>query len=403
MNKFFLFIIAFLGVSNFSFSQTNISGQDTKNANPITTAVPFLTIVPESRGGAMGDVGVATSPDVSSIRYNIAKYPFIKNDYGVSISYTPWLRNLVSDINLLDISGYIKTDEKQAIAASLTYFSLGNIQFLDEAGSFIRDYTPNEFALKAGYSRLLTKDFSLGISLAYIYSNLTGGYSNSSTEATSGNSFAADIGLFYNKDITIDSKDANFALGFSINNIGNKMSYSEGIEKDFIPTTLLLGGALTFDLDEYNSIMGSLQFSKLLVPTPPIYYNTGEINDEGDTVRTSRKYIKSGIDPNVSVVTGMIQSFYDAPGGSGEEMSELMWALGMEYWYAKQFALRAGYFHESMYKGNRKFFSLGIGLKYNVFGLDFAYLVPINGNQSPLANTLRFSISFDFAALNEKK
>ena len=279
MNKIFFLIIAILGTSNFVFSQTSITGQTTKNANPITTAVPFLTIVPESRGGAMGDIGVATAPDVSSIRYNIAKYPFIENDYGISISYTPWLRNLVSDINLLDISGYLKTDEKQAIAASLTYFSLGNIQFLDESGSFVRDYTPNEFSIKTGYSRLLTDNFSLGISLAYIYSNLTGGYSNSSAETSSGIAFASDIGLFYNNNITIDDKKANYALGLSINNIGNKMSYSEGAEKDFIPTTLLLGGALTLDLDDYNTIMGSLQFSKLLVPTPPIYYNTGEIND----------------------------------------------------------------------------------------------------------------------------
>jgi len=412
MNKI-TFLVLIIG---FSLSvKAQINGQDTENANPITTAVPFLTIAPESRSGAMGDIGVATTPDINSIKYNVAKYPFSESEYGVSISYTPWLRSLVSDINLLFLSGYTKLDDKQVLSGSLTYFSLGSIQFLDDAGSFIKDYTPNEFAFKFGYSRLLTDQLSLGISLGYVYSNLTGGYTNSATESTAGNSFAADIGLFYTDDINIDGKDANYAFGFSITDIGNKMSYSSGVEKNFIPTTLRLGGAFTIDLDDYNSIMVSAEASKLLVPTPPIYYEQGDVIAPGDTVLSGDDRIgevRYGKSPNVSVGTGMFQSFADAPGivqsdGSRsvfqEEIKEVMWGVGVEYWYAKQFALRGGYFHESTMKGNRKFFSAGIGLKYNVFGLDFAYLIPSNGNQSPLANTLRFTLSFDFAALEGEK
>lgn len=405
---FFLLII--IGLELPTYAQIN--GQDTRNANPITTAVPFLTIAPESRAGAMGDIGVATTPDINSIKYNVSKYPFAKSEYGVSISYTPWLRSLVSDINLLFLSGYTKIDDKQALSGSLTYFSLGNIQFLDDAGSFIKDYTPNEFAFKFGYSRLLTDHLSLGISLGYVYSNLTGGYANSATESTAGNSFSSDLGFFYTSDMDLSGKDANYALGISITDIGNKMSYSNGIEKNFIPTTLRLGGAYSIDLDDYNSIMVSVEFSKLLVPTPPIYYEQGDIMENGDTANASGEYIKAGKNPHVSVSKGMFQSFSDAPGilqadGSRnvfeEEISEVMWGVGLEYWYAKQFALRGGYFHESTIKGNRKFFSAGIGLKYNVFGLDFAYLIPSNGNQSPLANTLRFTLSFDFAALDNTK
>lgn len=387
-----------------------ISGQDTENANPITTAVPFLTIAPESRSGAMGDIGVATTPDINSIKYNVAKYSFSESSSGLSVSYTPWLKKLVSDINLLYLSGFKKLGDKQVISGSLTYFSLGNIQFLDDYGSFVKDYTPNEFAIKGGYSRLLTEQLSLGVSLGYIYSNLTGGYSNSATDATAGQSFAADVGLYYNNDIEIDGLKSKYALGMSITDIGSKMSYSNGVEKNFLPTTMRIGAALTVDLDDYNSIMVSAELSKLLVPTPPVYYEQGDIKENGDTVKVGGEDILAGKEPNVSPASGMFQSFNDAPGiiqsdGSRsvfkEEMKEIMWGVGMEYWYAKQFALRGGYFHEATIKGNRKFFSIGLGLKYNVFGLDFAYLIPSSGNKSPLANTLRFSLSFDFAATDK--
>ncbi len=399
-------------MSTLSFAQSKIIGQDTKDSNPITTAVPFLTIAPESRGGAMGDIGVATSPDINSIKYNVAKYPFAESAYGISVSYTPWLKKLVNDINLLYLSGYMKFGDKQVVSGALTYFSLGNIQFLDDYGEFVKDYTPNEFTIRGGYSRLLTDHLSLGVTLGYVYSNLTGGYSNSSSEVTYGYAFASDIGVFYNNTTEVSGKDLNYAFGFSVSDIGNKMSYSNGAEKNFLPATMRLGAAVTLQLDEYNSIMGSFEVSKLLVPTPPIYYKIGEVDADGDTVKTHGEFIKHGQNPNVSVAGGMFQSFSDAPGivdGSGnrsvfkEELKEIVWGFGVEYWYAKQFALRAGYFHESAMKGNRKFWSLGLGLKYNAFGLDFAYLLPSNGQNSPLANTLRFTLSFDFASVNKDK
>ncbi len=399
-------LVILLGLSTLVLSQDIID-----NPRPITTAVPFLTIAPDSRAGGMGDVGVATSPDINSIKYNVAKYPFAESDYGVSISYTPWLRKLVGDINLLYISGYKKMGERQSISGSLTYFALGEITTTDDQGNEMKVINPNEFAFKFGYSRLLTDNLSLGVSLGYIYSDLTGGISNSATEATAGQSFAADVGVFYSKDIKVSGKDANYALGFSISDIGNKMSYSGGIEKNFIPTTMRLGGAFTIDIDDYNSIMGSVEFSKLLVPTPPIYYNKGDVMENGDTADVGGEYIEFGKSNDISVGTAMFQSFSDAPGMlqsdgtrsvAQEELKEVMWGVGLEYWYAKQFALRGGYFHESMMKGNRKFFAVGVGLKYNVFGLDFAYLIP-SGNNSPLDNTLRFTISFDFANVESEK
>ncbi len=405
-------LIGLVTASVLSFAQSTAIGQDAKDSNPITTAVPFLTIATDSRAGAMGDIGVATSADINSIKYNVAKYPFAENAYGVSVSYTPWLKKLVNDINLLYLSGYMKFGDKQVVSGALTYFSLGNIQFLDDYGSFVKDYTPNEFTIRGGYSRLLTDHLSLGLTLGYVYSNLTGGYSNSSSEVTYGYAFASDIGIFYNNTTEVSGRDVNYALGFSISDIGNKMSYSNGAEKNFLPTNMKLGAAVTLQLDEYNSIMGSFEVSKLLVPTPPIYYKEGDIDANGDTVKTNGKFIKYGKDPNsVSVAGGMFQSFSDAPGivdGNSrsvfkEEIKEIIWAFGLEYWYAKQFALRAGYFHEAAMKGNRKFWSLGLGLRYNAFGLDFAYLLPSNGQNSPLANTLRFTLSFDFAAVNNQK
>lgn len=376
--------------------------QEIDDPRPITTAVPFLTIAPDSRAGAMGDVGVATSADINSMKYNVAKYLFAESDYGVSISYTPWLRKLVGDINLLYLTGYINIDEKQSISASLAYFALGSITSTNQQGDPIGEIEPNEFALKLGYSRLLNEHLSLGISLGYIYSDLTG---NVLPDITPGNAFTADLGVFYTNDLSVAGKDAHYNLGFSITDIGNKITYSAGAEKNFLPTTMRLGAAVTLDIDDYNSIMGTVEFSKLLIPTPPIYYDKGETMEDGDVAVKGGEDIKFGQNPNVSTGSGIFQSFSDAPGalqsdGSRsvlkEELQEIMWGVGAEYWYAKQFALRGGYFHEATMKGNRKFFSAGVGLKYNVFGLDFAYLIPA-GNNSPLDNTLRFTISFDFA------
>lgn len=368
-------------------SQPQISiGALDGRVNTITSAVPFLMITPDSRGGGMGDLGVATSPDANSQHWNAAKYSFIDEDFGVSISYTPWLRALVDDISVSYLTGYKKFKQGNAVAASLRYFSLGNITFTDAAGNILRTFRPNEFAFDVSYSMMLTDGFSGAVTLRYIYSNLTGGISASTSSSHPGKAVAGDIALYYTKNIKLGGKPANMSYGLQIANMGNKMSYTDKSDENFLPTNLRLGGTLTYNFDDYNSLMFGVDFNKLLVPTPPIY--------EGDS-------IIAGKDPNVSVPTGMWQSFNDAPGGAKEEFREITTSVGLEYWYNKRFALRTGYFHEHETKGNRKFFTMGIGLKLNVFQLDFAYLVPTQ-QTNPLENTLRFSLLFDFKGMKNQ-
>lgn len=361
--------------------------------NPITTAVPFLLIAPESRGGGLGDAGVATTPDVNSMHYNPAKYAFLEKDLGVAISYSPWLRALVPDINLAYITGYKRIDKAQVIGASLRYFSLGSITFTNEYAQTIKDFNPNEFAIDGTYSRLFSENISGAVALRYIYSNLAGGISVGGAESHPGWSIATDISCYYQKNITVQQKKSKLAFGANISNIGAKISYTENADKDFIPINLKLGTAFTSELDEYNTIMLTAEINKLLVPTPPIYDTL-----DGGLV------IVAGKDPDVAIATGMFNSFSDAPGGFKEEMREFTFSAGLEYWYSKQFALRTGYFHEDMSKGNRNFFTFGLGLRLNVFGLDFAYLIPTHMRNNPLANTLRFTLTFDFDGLkNENK
>lgn len=353
--------------------------------NTITTAVPFLLIAPDARSGAMGDAGVACSADANSIHWNPAKLAFADKNIGFSLSYTPWLHALVPDINLAYLSGYKKVDKNQSIGMSLLYFSLGNITFTDIVGNTIADFKPNEFALDVAYSRKLGDRFSGGMSLRYIHSNLTGGTPVGTTPSHAGNAVAADLSAYYqNNALEIAKKKSVLAFGLNISNIGNKISYTETGTRNFIPINIRLGGSLKMDIDEYNTFGFLLDFNKLLVPTPP------STNVTGDT-------ILAGKDPNVSVAQGIFQSFGDAPNGFKEEMKEFNISTGIEYWYDKQFALRAGFFYEDPTKGNRKFFTLGAGLKYNVFGLDFAYLIPTE-QKNPLENTLRFSLLFDFDA-----
>lgn len=366
------------------------------NEFPITTAVPFQLISPDARGGSMGETGVASDPDPASIHWNASKYAFIEKDMGFSVSYSPWLRELVDDIGLGYVSGYYRFDDKQVIAGSLRYFSLGEITFTDNAGTPKGTYKPNEFSLDATYSRKLTDNLSGAVTGRFIYSNLTLGQEVGGIESHAGTSFAADVSVFYKKEFQIDRNDAQFAFGANISNIGAKISYTQTIEKDFIPTNLRLGPSFKYAIDEYNTIAFNLDFTKLLVPTMPIYKRdsiTGlpVYDDQGKQV------IDKGRDPNVSVIQGMIQSFYDAPGGFSEELKEITWAIGAEYWYNKQFAVRAGYFHESETKGNRQFFTFGAGLRYNVFGLDFSYLISTD-QRNPLDNTIRFTLNFDFDA-----
>jgi len=360
------------------------SQQSSGELNAIQTVVPFLTIAPDSRAGGMGDAGVATTPDVYSMHWNPAKFAFIDGKSGVGISYSPWLRNLVPDINIAYLSGYKRLDSRQVLSGSLIYSSLGDVPFTDDFGNLERTFKPNEFAVDAGYSRLFAEKFSGSIAFRFIYSNLTGGAYSGGVATKPGTSFASDISGYYNDDISIFRKDAVLGFGLNFSNIGSKMSYSDAQTSDFIPMNMRLGSSAKIDLDNYNSITASIDLNKLLVPTPPIYDSSGEIID--------------GKDPNVSVPVAIFQSFYDAPGGFKEEMHEIMYSFGLEYWYNKQFAIRGGYFHENETKGNRKYFTTGAGFRLNAFTLDFSYLIPMTQNH-PLARTLRFSLSFDFNAL----
>ncbi|MDP4292063.1 MAG: type IX secretion system outer membrane channel protein PorV [Bacteroidota bacterium] len=385
IGKKLLISITLLGLTTMVSAQTtktNYLGQD---LNTVTTAVPFLMIAPDARGGAMGDAGVSSTPDAFSQHWNPAKYAFIDTDMGFSLSYSPWMRKLVSDINLAYVTGYKKLDEMQAISASLLYFSLGDITFTDISGQTIGNYRPNEFALDFAYSRKLSENLSGAISARFIHSNLTQGQDVGSTTTKPGNSVATDVSVYYQKKTTVFNTDALFAWGVNISNIGSKISYTDdNTHKDFIPTNLRIGPSLMFNLDEYNSLTFMADFNKLLVPTPPKLDSIGNII--------------AGKNPDVSVPQGMIQSFYDAPGGFKEELHEITLSLGAEYWYNKQFALRAGYFYEHPTKGNRKYFTMGAGLKYSKFRLDLSYLVPTE-QHNPLENTLRFSMILDFDAL----
>ena len=368
--------------------------------NTITTAVPFLLICPDSRSGAMGEVGAATPADGNSIHWNVAKLAFAEKKSGAAINVTPWLKQLVPDIYLYYISGYSKISKTQAIGASLRYFSLGNITFTDIVGNTTGQFRPNEFALDLAYSQKLSQTFSAGLAVRYIRSNLTGNYTLSNGQATkAGTSTAVDLGFYYNsKKLTINGKKAIATAGLVFSNIGSKVSYS--VQRDFIPMNLRLGAGLKMIIDDYNTFGIYGDINKLLVPTPPIYLKDSRGNDSINS-STQEKIITAGKNPNVGIAKGILQSFNDAPGGSSEELKEINYSLGFEYWYAKTFAVRAGYFNEAKTKGNRKFFTAGIGLRYNVFGLDMAYLIPIT-QRNPLQNTLRFTLTFDFDAFKSQ-
>lgn len=364
----------------------------TSGANTITTAVPFLSITPDSRAGGMGDAGVGTTPDVNAQHWNPAKYAFMESDMGVGLSYSPWLRALVDDINLAYLVGYKKLDDVQTLSGSLRYFSLGDIVFTSEFGEFMGQQSPNEFAIDLGYSRLLSEIFSGSVAIRYIRSDLTGGQLINGVESRAGNSYAADVGFYLYNEFRANRKDNIFSAGINIQNIGAKISYTDGEVKDFIPTTLKLGAAYTTELDDYNSFTFAIEANKLLVPTPP--KDTIGIGDGTIGV--------GGINSDVGVIAGIFQSFGDAPGGLTEELQEINLSAGVEYWYNRQFALRAGYFYEHENKGNRKFLTAGAGLRLNVFALDFSYLLPTQRNH-PLENTLRFTLSFDVDAFGNQR
>ena len=361
--------------------------QETGELNAIQTVVPFLIIAPDSRAGAMGDAGVATEPDGFSMHWNPAKFAFIDGNGGLGLSYSPWLRSLVPDINIAYLTGYKRIDTKQVVSGSLLYSSLGDIPFTDDFGTLQRNFNPNEFSIDAGYSRLFNENLSGGIAFRFIYSNLTGGFTSGGTETKPGTSFAADISGYYTKDISIGDKNGNYAFGINFSNIGAKMSYTDARDPDYIPMNMRIGTSGTVDIDNYNTLTFTIDLNKLLVPTPPLYYNKA-VSDS----------IIAGKNPNVSVPVAIFQSFFDAPGGFKEELHEITYSFGAEYWYNNQFAIRGGYFTENASKGNRKYFTAGAGFRMSVFTLDFSYLMPLVQN-NPLARTLRFSLSFDFDAL----
>jgi len=352
------------------------SGQLDGRTNTINTAVPFLRISPDARAGAMGDAGVATSPDANSMYWNLSKVAFAKSRSNISVTYTPWLKELVNDVFLANLSGYYQLDEMQTISASLRYFSLGTINFTDITGMPTYDYRPREFAFDAGYARKLSDNFSVALAGRYIYSNLASGDINGRV-IKPGTAFATDLSFFYTKDYEKSDNSVNtWNVGLALTNIGTKISYTESAtNKDFLPTNFGLGTSYAFGLDETNKLTLALDLNKLMVPTPD---STGAYRQK-------------------STISGIFSSFGDAPGGFGEELKEFTVSMGGEYAFRDQFFVRAGYFYENKDKGNRKYATAGLGVKYNMFGLNFSYLVPSgNGIQrNPLSNTLRFSLVFD--------
>lgn len=348
--------------------------------NPIVTAVPSLSIAPDARGGGMGDVGVATSPDINSQYWNPAKYVFMESDAGVSISYTPWLRKLVSDIDLAYLAGYWKLDKRQAVSMSLRYFSLGDITLMDEFGYPQGSSHPNEIAVDAAYSLMFTEKLSGSVAFRYIRSDLGNGIAQQ--EIYPGSAVAADVAAYYRTPITLQNTEGTLAFGANISNIGSKISYDKKVTSSFLPTNMRLGASFDYPIDDYNKISVSTDINKLLVPTPKLNPTTEDLQAYSD----------------MSPLAGIFNSFGDAPGGFSEEMREISWSLGAEYAYNNQLFVRGGYYNESQYKGNRKYFTAGFGFKLNVFQLDAAYVISTS-QTNPLDQTLRFTLGFDIFGL----
>ncbi len=360
-------------------NSVGINGQDT-TINVITTAVPFLSIAPDPISGAMGDVGAATEPDANSTFWNPAKLAFINQNSGISLTFTPWLKKFVDDMSISYLTGFKKLDEQSAFGASLTYFNLGDIQLSDGAGNPIGEFTPREFAFSATYSRQLSRKLSIGVTGKYIYSNLSGNITTSPvTDPKPGTSIAADIGIYYKSELNIFQKQSLLSYGASISNIGSKITYNSADEEDFIPTNLRIGSSLASFLDPYNKVTIALDFNKLMVPTPQ----------------------PDGSERDKSLLAGMFGSFGDAPGGFSEELQEISISFGAEYEYKETFAIRAGYFYEHRNKGNRKFFTAGLGFKVKKLEFNFSYLVP-QFQEHPLAETLRFGAILNLSGSSDE-
>jgi hypothetical protein len=368
----------------------NLDG--TPCTNTVVSAVPFLRIVADARSGAMGDAGIAISADPNAMHFNASKLVFAEEEFAMSATYTPWLRSLgLNDVYLAYLTGFRKLDELQTLGFGLRYFSLGSIQFTDRQGQQLAEGQPNEFEVSLAYARKLSDKFSASLTGKFIYSNLASGQQVDGGETIEpGMAGAADIAMTYKTDVDSRRGDAELVVGLALTNIGSRITYTNSLVRDFIPANIGLGAAYTMDLDEYNSLTFTTDINKLMVPTP-CQDNTCE-DQNNNTIFDYREQ---------SSVSGILSSFNDAPEGFSEELMELMYSFGAEYWYDEQFAVRAGYYTEHVRKGGRKFFTVGLGLKYNVFGLNFSYLVPTTNVRNPLDNTLRFSLIFDFGNMDE--
>lgn len=354
--------------------------------NPVTTSVTSQSIAPDARSAGMGDVGAATDPDVVSQYWNPAKYPFNISRAGVAINYTPWLRQLVSDIDLAYVAGYYRIGDYSAVSASLRYFSLGEVQMLDDENLTINPY---EMSFDVAYSLMLSENFSLGAAVRWIYSDLTYDFTS---DTAPGSAFAADLSCYYQNYLNIGQRECQLGLGLNISNIGSKISFGGDNNSEFIPTNMRLGASLMVPIDEYNRFTIAADANKLLVPTYP-KQNEGE-STEAYQERVQKDYY------DVSSISGIFKSFGDAPGGFKEELQEVQWSVGAEYIYHDKFALRAGYHHESENKGNRKYFTVGAGFKMSVFSLDAGYVIA-TAKSNPLDQTLRFSLSFDMDGIKD--
>jgi len=379
-------ILLAIGFWLFALSFAKADDYKTTTFNPVEHAVISQTIAPDARAAGMGDVGAATDPDVNSQFWNLAKYPFCISRAGIALNYTPWLRQLVNDIDMAYVAGYYRIGDYGALSGSLRYFSLGEVYTSDAYDMTVKPY---EMSLDVAYSRMLSETFSLGVGLRWIYSDLRYDYSEDSKPASA---FAADIAMYYNNYVMLGSRECQLGLGLVASNIGSKISYYGDEESQFIPANLRLGASLMIPVDEYNRFSISADANKLLVPTVPVQEVDENNSDYQDRVR--RQY------SDMSSIKGIFESFSDAPGGFKEELEEIQWSVGAEYVYHDQFSLRAGYHHESESKGNRKYFTVGGGFRMSVFSLDVGYVIS-TAQSNPLDQTLRFTLAFDMDGIKD--
>ena len=378
--------------------------EDGKNMfNPLTTGVTTLGIAPDARGGSMGDLGVATDPDVNSQYWNPSKYAFAYSSAGVSVSYTPWLRKLVNDINLAYVAGYWKFggNDLQALSASLRYFSLGSVPTYDNNGVLQNTVNPYEMAIDLGYSRKLSSSFSMGVVFRFIYSDMGFGGLSSAEDMSGAAAFAADISGYQTVYPIIGCSECQFSWGFNISNIGSKVSYDGGTNSSFLPTNLRLGFSFLFPIYDYNTLSINFDANKLLVPAAPRQSDYTYEDEYGNTQYDTEAYNRAKDKfNNTGSISGIFKSFSDAPGGFKEELREIYFSTGLEYSYNRRFFVRAGYYYENKYKGNRQYATFGAGFSLNVFSLDAAYVLA-TAQSSPLDQTMRFTLSFDMDGIKD--